>query len=90
MTNDRQYNEILAKTTEEFRKRYYPPFSPRKEVWHALPGVSKESFPSLFSPPASKQEASNMMTLQRGYQASARFISVINQLTDQLVNQFGK
>ena len=36
------------------------------------------------------EEASNMMTLQRGYQASARFISVINQLTDQLVNQFGK
>ncbi len=36
------------------------------------------------------EEASSMMTLQRGYQASARFISVINQLTDQLVNQFGK
>ncbi len=36
------------------------------------------------------EEASNMMTLQRGYQASARFISVINQLTDQLVNQFGR
>ena len=36
------------------------------------------------------EEASNMMTLQRGYQASARVISVINQLTDQLVNQFGK
>lgn len=36
------------------------------------------------------EEATNMMTLQRGYQASARFISVINQLTDQLVNQFGK
>lgn len=36
------------------------------------------------------EEAANMMTLQRGYQASARFLSVINQLTDQLVNQFGK
>lgn len=36
------------------------------------------------------EEATNMMNLQRGYQASARFISVINQLTDQLVNEFGK
>ncbi|MCM2250470.1 MAG: hypothetical protein NDI58_07930, partial [Geothrix sp.] len=36
------------------------------------------------------EEAANLMTLQRGYQASARFISVINQLTDQLVNQFGR
>lgn len=36
------------------------------------------------------EEAANMMTLQRGYQASARFLSVINQLTDQLVNQFGR
>jgi len=36
------------------------------------------------------EEAANMMSLQRGYQASARFLSVINQLTDQLVNQFGK
>lgn len=36
------------------------------------------------------EEASSMMTLQRGYQASARFISVINQLTDQLVNNFGR
>jgi flagellar hook-associated protein 1 FlgK len=36
------------------------------------------------------EEAANMMDLQRGYQAAARFISVINQLTDQLVNQFGK
>ena len=36
------------------------------------------------------EEAATMMALQRGYQASARFISVINQLTDQLVNQFGK
>jgi len=36
------------------------------------------------------EEAASMMNLQRGYQASARFLSVINQLTDQLVNQFGK
>jgi len=36
------------------------------------------------------EEAAHLMTLQRGYQASARFISVINQLTDQLVNQFGR
>lgn len=36
------------------------------------------------------EEATSMMTLQRGYQASARFLSVINQLTDQLVNQFGR
>ena len=36
------------------------------------------------------EEATSMMALQRGYQASARFISVINQLTDQLVNQFGR
>jgi flagellar hook-associated protein 1 FlgK len=36
------------------------------------------------------EEATSMMTLQRGYQASARFISVINQLTDELVNSFGK
>lgn len=36
------------------------------------------------------EEAAAMMTLQRGYQASARFLSVINQLTDQLVNQFGR
>ncbi len=36
------------------------------------------------------EEATSMMTLQRGYQASARFISVINQLTDELVNNFGK
>lgn len=36
------------------------------------------------------EEASLMMNYQRGYQASARFISVINQLTDQLMNQFGK
>lgn len=36
------------------------------------------------------EEASNLMILQRGYQASARFINVINELTDQLVNQLGK
>lgn len=36
------------------------------------------------------EEATTMMAFQRGYQASARFISVINQLTDQLVNQFGR
>ena len=36
------------------------------------------------------EEATQMMAFQRGYQASARFISVINQLTDQLVNNFGR
>lgn len=36
------------------------------------------------------EEATTLLTLQRGYQASAQFISVINQLTDQLVNQFGR
>ncbi|GLH73980.1 flagellar hook-associated protein 1 [Geothrix limicola] len=36
------------------------------------------------------EEAANMMNLQRGYQASARFLSVINQLTEQLVTQFGQ
>jgi len=36
------------------------------------------------------EEATTMLAFQRGYQASARFISVINQLTDQLVNQFGR
>jgi len=36
------------------------------------------------------EEATTMLSFQRGYQASARFISVINQLTDQLVNQFGR
>jgi flagellar hook-associated protein 1 FlgK len=35
------------------------------------------------------EEATNMMNLQRGYQASAHFINVIDQLTDQLVTQFG-
>lgn len=32
------------------------------------------------------EEAAKLMSLQRGYSASARFLSVINQLTDQLVN----
>ena len=36
------------------------------------------------------EEAANMMNLQRGYQASARFINVINTLTEQLVSQFGQ
>lgn len=36
------------------------------------------------------EEAATLLTMQRGYQASARFVSVIDQLTDQLVNQFGK
>ena len=36
------------------------------------------------------EEASQLMTFQRAYQASARFLSVIDQLTDQLVNQFGR
>ncbi len=35
------------------------------------------------------EEASNMMMLQRGYQASARFLSVISSLADQLMRQFG-
>lgn len=36
------------------------------------------------------EEATALLSFQRGYQASAQFISVINQLTDQLVNQFGR
>lgn len=36
------------------------------------------------------EEAANLMTYQRGYQSAARFVSVINQLTDQLINQFGR
>jgi flagellar hook-associated protein 1 len=35
-------------------------------------------------------EAANLIMFQRGYQASARFVSVISQLTDQLVNNLGK
>ncbi len=36
------------------------------------------------------EEAATMMTLQQGYQASGRFLTVINQLMDQLVNNFGR
>ncbi|HJV22221.1 MAG TPA: flagellar hook-associated protein FlgK [Holophagaceae bacterium] len=36
------------------------------------------------------EEATQMLNFQRGYQASARFISVINQLSDQLINDFGR
>lgn len=36
------------------------------------------------------EEAASMMTLQQGYQASARFLTVINQLMEQLVNTFGQ
>lgn len=36
------------------------------------------------------EEASKMLAYQRGYQAAARFINVISQLTDQLVNGLGK
>ena len=36
------------------------------------------------------EEAAQLLTFQRGYQASARFINVISQLTDQLVNELGK
>ena len=36
------------------------------------------------------EEAAQLLSFQRGYQASARFINVINQLTDQLVNGLGK
>lgn len=36
------------------------------------------------------EEAAAMMTLQQGYQASGRFLTVINQLMDQLVNTFGR
>lgn len=36
------------------------------------------------------EEAASLMTLQQGYQASTRFLSVINQLMDQLVNTFGR
>ncbi|HEX9009263.1 MAG TPA: flagellar hook-associated protein FlgK [Holophagaceae bacterium] len=36
------------------------------------------------------EEAASMMTLQQGYQASGRFLTVINQLMDQLVNNFGR
>jgi flagellar hook-associated protein 1 FlgK len=36
------------------------------------------------------EEAANLMAYQRGYQAAARYVNVLNQLTDQLVNQFGR
>jgi flagellar hook-associated protein 1 FlgK len=36
------------------------------------------------------EEAAQLLSFQRGYQASARFINVISQLTDQLVNGLGK
>ena len=36
------------------------------------------------------EEAAQLLTFQRGYQAAARFINVISQLTDQLVNGLGK
>jgi flagellar hook-associated protein 1 FlgK len=36
------------------------------------------------------EEATNLMTFQRSYQACSRFINVINQLTDQLINNFGR
>jgi flagellar hook-associated protein 1 FlgK len=35
------------------------------------------------------EEATKMMQLQSGYQAAARFLSVINQLTAGLITQFG-
>ena len=36
------------------------------------------------------EEAASMMSLQQGYQASARFLSVINQLMQQLVTTLGQ
>lgn len=35
------------------------------------------------------EEATNLLTYQRGYQASARFVNVISQLTDQLIQSMG-
>ncbi|WP_394700285.1 flagellar basal body rod C-terminal domain-containing protein [uncultured Tolumonas sp.] len=35
------------------------------------------------------EEATALLSFQRGYQASAHFISVIDQLTAQLMTQFG-
>jgi len=35
-------------------------------------------------------EAANLITFQRGYQASAQFINVINTLTNQLLTTFGR
>jgi len=36
------------------------------------------------------EEAAQLLAFQRGYQASARFINVLNQLTDQLINGLGR
>lgn len=36
------------------------------------------------------EEAAALINLQRGYQASARFISVISELSEQLIAQFGR
>jgi len=36
------------------------------------------------------EEAAQLLSFQRGYQASARFINVLNQLTDQLINGLGR
>ncbi|MCL1908003.1 MAG: flagellar hook-associated protein FlgK [Holophagaceae bacterium] len=36
------------------------------------------------------EEATNLMVYQRSYQACSRFINVINQLLDQLINNFGR
>ena len=36
------------------------------------------------------EEATNLIVFQRSYQACSRFISVIDQLTDQLINNFGR
>jgi len=36
------------------------------------------------------EEATNLMAFQRAYQASARFVNVIDQLTNQLISQLGQ
>jgi flagellar hook-associated protein 1 FlgK len=36
------------------------------------------------------EEATNLIVFQRSYQACSRFISVIDQLTEQLINNFGR
>jgi flagellar hook-associated protein 1 FlgK len=36
------------------------------------------------------EEATNLMVFQRSYQACSRFIGVIDQLTEQLINNFGR
>lgn len=36
------------------------------------------------------EEATMMISYQRSYQASARFVNVVSELLDQLVNQFGR